>query len=542
MAIDVEQTTQELSPVADRLDRAIRARHTVIAVNTHEEERFLRLLRIVADLQNKVAVVRGRKQKPIFLWSRIRGLRREDPVTHFPDDKPIPETEDPAGVLDEIAKHDSGYFVLCDFAPYLAPYGQEDPVLVRQLRELAITLKGTTATVLIVGPSMPEVPTLEKEIRPIDLPLPEEAELAAILDQRMVALEDAEVTVDVAGDARNQLIGSLLGLTEAEADGAIASAVVAHRALSVEVIPTILDEKAELVRRSGSLTYTPAQPEWSIGGYANLHRLLHQAAVTFKPEAQAFGVEPSKGVLLVGLPGTGKDATKKVASNILGRPLLDLDMGSVMGEGGGILGQAEMSIKRALAIADVVKPVLGVTEFEKGFSGSESSGRTDGGTTSRIMSTVLNWLQEQTGTFVFATANDVRSLPPELIRQGRFGQVVFVDLPSEEDRAAIFAVHLRKRQRDPEAFNLGLMAEMARDFSGAEIEAAVKGGLLDAYMEGTELGTDHVCRRVATTKPLAHIRAREINELREWAATNLAVSATEVTAHGPLTVERNLEL
>jgi SpoVK/Ycf46/Vps4 family AAA+-type ATPase len=233
-----------------------------------------------------------------------------------------------------------------------------------------------------------------------------------------------------------------------------------------------------------------------------------------------------KGILLVGLPGTGKDLTKKIASSILGRPLLDLDFGAVMGEGGGVIGSAAMSIKRALAIATTLKAVLGVSEFEKGVGGLQSSARSDAGETARTIGALLNWMAEQQEVFVFATANDVRQLAPEQIRQGRFSQVVFVDLPTSEDRADIFRVHLAKRGRDPEAFDLEELAEASEGFSGAEIEAAVKGALLDAFMDGLrELSTPDILARVRGIRPTSEVKREEIEELRRWAREHLAIDA-----------------
>src|SRR5581483_1916943 len=198
-----------------------------------------------------------------------------------------------------------------------------------------------------------------------------------------------------------------------------------------------------------------------------------------------------------GLPGCGKDLAKKIAAGIFGRPLLDLDMAAVMGEGGGVIGSAAMSIKRALSIATTLKAVLGLSEFEKGVGGLQSSGRSDGGETARTIGSLLAWMAEQQDVFVFATANDVRQLAPEQIRQGRFSQIVFVDLPTTTDRADIFRVHLARRGRDPGAFDLTAMAEAAEGFSGAEIEAAVKGALLDAFMDGArELTEADVLGRV----------------------------------------------
>jgi SpoVK/Ycf46/Vps4 family AAA+-type ATPase len=226
------------------------------------------------------------------------------------------------------------------------------------------------------------------------------------------------------------------------------------------------------------------------------------------------------------LPGTGKDLTEKIAASLLGRPLLDLDFGAVMGEGGGVIGSAAMSIKRALAIATTLKAVLGLSEFEKGVGGLQSSARSDAGETARTIGVLLNWMQEQQEVFVFATANDVRQLAPEQIRQGRFGQIVFVDLPTLEDRRDIFRVHLAKRQRDPQAFDLDQLAAAADGFSGAEIEAAVKAALLDAFMDGERaLTTDDVLRRVRAIRPTSEVKRDEIEDLRKWARDHLAIDA-----------------
>ena len=276
-------------------------------------------------------------------------------------------------------------------------------------------------------------------------------------------------------------------------------------------------------RRSGSLTYSHPEPVDHLGGDASLRTLLQQAAVTFSPTARAYGVEPSKGVLLVGLPGCGKDLCKKIAAGIFGRPLLDLDMGSVMGEGGGVIGSAAMSIKRALAIATTLKAVLGLSEFEKGVGGLQSSTRAR---RRGLSGALLNWMQEQSDVFVLATANDVTQLAPEQIRQGRFGEIVFVDLPTPEDRRDIFRVHIAKRQRDPQAFDLDELADAADGFSGAEIEAAVKAALLDAFMDGErEVTTADVLRCVRSIRPTSEVKRDGIEELRKWARDHLALDA-----------------
>ncbi|MBI4496634.1 MAG: AAA family ATPase [Chloroflexi bacterium] len=511
-----------LDALVRELDILIRARYPLISVATFEEVRFRRLMTAVAQLERH-------KPKGLYLWSRTQGLRQVAGPGLGPHEgeRLVPDTEDPLSVLDRIAEADRGLYILCDYAPYLAPFGQEEPQLVRRLRELAWQIKTRAVTVLLVGPSFPEIPALEKEIKSIDLPLPDEREVTKLLDVQLDRLaENPDVTLQVDERTREQLAQALLGLTETEIENALAKAAITHRGIVPEAVPLILDEKRAVIRRSGSLSYSHPEPVDHLGGYGSLRTLLQQAAATFSPAARAYGVEPSKGVLLVGLPGCGKDLCKKIAAGIFGRPLLDLDMGAVMGEGGGIIGSAAMSIRRALAIATTLKAVLGLSEFEKGVGGLRSSAQSDAGETARTIGALLNWMAEQQEVFVFATANDVRQLAPEQTRQGRFGQIVFVDLPTPEDRADIFRVHIAKRGRDPLAFELEQLAEAANGFSGAEIEAAVKAGLLDSFMDGArDLTTADILRRVRSIRPTSEVKREEIDELRRWAEEHLAIDA-----------------
>lgn len=515
------------------LDVLIRARYPLIAVNTFEEGRFRRLMGAVAQLERH-------RPKGLYVWSRTQGLRQVAGPTVGTTERAIAATEDPLSVLEHIAEAERGLYVLADFGAYLAPFGQEEPLLVRRLRELAWAIKARPVTVLFVGPRFPELAGLEKEVKGIDLPLPDELEVQRILELQLDRLRDnPDVRLVVGDQTREQLVSALLGLTETEIENALAKAAIAHRGIGPAALGLILDEKRSMIRQSGALTYSHPEPAEHLGGYAHLRTLLREAAVTFTPAARSFGVEPMKGVLLVGLPGTGKDLTKKIAASMLGRPLLDLDFGAVMGEGGGVIGSAAMSVKRALAIATTLKGILGISEFEKAVGGLQSSNRSDGGETARTIAHLLNWMQEQQDVFVMGTANDVRQLAPEQIRQGRFGAVVFVDLPSPADRADIFRVHLAKRRRPPEQFDLAALAEASDGFSGAEIEAAVKGALLDAFMDGgRSVATADVLRRVRSIRPTSEVKREEIEELRRWAREHLAIDAMK---GAPATGERLME-
>ena len=525
--------TSGLDVLVRELDVLIRARYPLIAVSTFEELRFRQLILAVAQSERH-------RTKGLFWWSRTQGLRQLAGPGAGPSERTVPDTDDPLSVLEHIGQAERGLYVLADYAPYLSPFGQEEPQLVRRLRELAWAIKTRPVTVFLVGPSFPEIPALLKEVKEVDLPLPDEGDVARLLTVELDRLADnPDVQLRVDEQMRDQLVQALLGLTETEIENALAKAAISHRGIGPEAIPLILDEKRSVIRQSGALTYSHPEPATNLGGYANLRKLLQEAAVTFTPAARAYGVEPMKGLLLVGLPGTGKDLTKKIASSILGRPLLDLDFGAVMGEGGGVIGSAAMSVKRALAIATTLKGILGISEFEKAVGGLQSSARSDGGETARTIAHLLNWMQEQQDVFVIGTANDVRQLAPEQIRQGRFSQVVFVDLPTPEDRAAIFGVHLTKRGRDSQVFDLEQLAQASDGFSGAEIEAAVKGSLLDAFMDDArEVKTADVVARVRSIRPTSEVKREEIDELRRWAREHLAIDAVKGE---PVAGERKLE-
>jgi len=507
------------------LDVRIRARYPLIAINTYEEDR-------VRDALLDLVFQERHKEKPLYFWSRSIGLQKifdpKEGLLQTPIS--VGDTEDPEGVLGFISEQKTGIFLLCDYAPYISPYGQEDPLLVRRLREIAWKLKSTTATVLFVGPSFPELKTLEKEITQIELELPKESEIDDSIELQLESLRSNGLAIDLTKETQDALLQALLGLSAGEISNVIAKAVISCNGLNRESINVILEEKKNVIRGSGSLTYVHPEPASNLGGYDSLRAILERAAYTFSPRAKARHVEPCKGILLVGLPGCGKDLCKRVASSITNRALLDLDFGSIMGEGGGVIGSSAMSIKRALSIAGTIKGILGISEFEKAVSGMKSSNRTDGGETARTISYLLNWMQDNKDVLVFATANDVRELESEQFRIGRFSYIHFVDLPDEEDRSEIFRVHLKKRELNPEQFDLERLVEKSKDFSGAEIEGAVKDGVLEAFIDGDRLAeTRDILKAVGSISPTAQMMSEKIEEIRKWAKNNIkgAVARSE---------------
>lgn len=499
------------------LDIRIRARYPLIAINTYEEDR-------VREALVHLVFQERHKEKPLYFWSRPSGLQKVvDPKEGLlGSPQTIGDTEDPESLLGFIGEQKTGIFLLCDYAPYISPYGQEDPLLVRRLREIAWKLKSTKATILFVGPNFPDLKTLEKEVTQIDLDLPRESEIEDSIELQFENLRSNGLDISLTKETQDALQQSLLGLTAVEISNVVAKAVISCNGLNQDSINVILEEKKNVIRGSGSLTYVHPEPASNLGGYQSLRAILERAAYTFSPRAKARHVEPCKGILLVGLPGCGKDLCKRVASSITNRALLDLDFGSIMGEGGGVIGSSALSIKRALSIAGTIKGILGISEFEKAVSGMKSSNKTDGGETARTISYLLNWMQDNQDVLVFATANDVRELESEQFRIGRFSYIHFVDLPETEDRKEIFRVHLTKRALDAEHFDLEKLVEKSKDFSGAEIEGAVKDGVLEAFIDGDrQAETRDIIKAAENITPTAQMMSEKIEEIRKWARNNI---------------------
>ena len=234
-----------------------------------------------------------------------------------------------------------------------------------------------------------------------------------------------------------------------------------------------------------------------------------------------------KGIMLLGVPGCGKSLTAKAVAKAWNYPLLRFDIGKVFG---GIVGESENNVRRALDIAKAIAPcVLWIDEIEKGLSGVQSSGQTDGGTTSRVFGTLLTWMQEKTEpVFVIATANNIKELPPELMRKGRFDEVFFVDLPSSEERKKIFEIHIKNRKRSTELFDFDALALATKGFSGSEIEECVKEGLQTAYSEGKDLTNEHIIKAASETVPLSITMGEGLRKLREWAKFRARMASSGV--------------
>lgn len=496
-------TAPAASRFLQQLDLVVRARYPLLYVVTHEETRLEAMLRELARMQGK----------PLFTWSASTGLEA-GPVA---DAAPAQRFPAPAEVLERIRSQEgAGLFLLRDLHRHF-----EDPLVTRRLRDLASGLADTRRTVILCAPVLSLPAELEKDVTVLDLPLPEPDELRASLQSLLQHLHEGKpAAVQIAREDVDAFVRAAQGLTLTEAETAFARAAVSGGALRSDDVAIVLAEKRQAIRKSGILDFHPAETALSdVGGLLRLKDWLRRRGKAIESGAREFGLPMPKGVLLLGAPGCGKSLTAKVVAHTWRLPLLHLDLGRVFS---GLLGSSEENMRRALQVAEGVAPaVLWIDEIEKGLAGgSGRSGENDGGTAQRVFGSLLTWMSEQqAGVFVVATANRIDSLPPELLRRGRFDEVFFVDLPDPFAREEIFRIQLRRRGRDPAKFELAPLVEKCAGFSGAEIEHCVLEGLFAAFDEGRELAVEDLVRAASETTPLSVTCAEEIDRMRSWAAT-----------------------
>lgn len=435
----------------------------------------------------------------------------------------IYNTSEPAQALANMESMTAeAVFVLKDFHRHM-----EDPVVVRRLRDVGQKFATNRRTVIITAPEITVPPELAKLVEYFDLPLPDRERLHEIVKETFTRLSKTytlKLQLDAAGvDA---MAANLRGLTEEEAERAISQALVTRYALCPETITDVLEAKKQLLRHSGMLEFIEASENMAgVGGLENLKHWLAQRRGAWEDAARDFGLEPPKGMIVLGVQGCGKSLCARAVAGEWKLPLVKFDTSAVYDK---YIGETEKRVRKVFQVAEGLAPcVLWIDELEKVFAGSgPDSASADAGVSSRLLGSFLSWMQDRKApVFVAATSNNVTVLPPELIRKGRFDELFFVDLPNQAERAQILAIALAKRKRKPEDFDLEQVSAAAKGYSGAEIDAAVQGGLYAAYSEKKPLSTELLVQALSQTVPLSTTRAEEIAELREWARTR-AVPAT----------------
>ena len=495
------------------LETLVRARYPILYIDSYEEER----------VEQAMAEVAQRRGKNLVCWSITRGLYRfGDSLTKSKRTFSASST-DPVSALDEVIRQvDPIIFLFKDLHPFL-----KDHSVVRKLRELAHHLKSSPKTLVLISPELTIPTEVEKDITPVHFPLPDIQEMGDLLDEIVTDVnEHGQMKLEISETDREKLVKAALGLTLKEAENAFARAVVQHGKLSEDELQLILSEKKRVIQKSGILEYYDASANLDdVGGLDGLKEWIRKRSVAFTEEARRFGLSSPKGLLLLGVQGCGKSLCARAISAVWNLPLLRLDMGRIFSS---LVGSSEENMRKAIATAESVAPaLLWVDEIDKAFAGMQG-GNSDGGTGSRVLGTFLTWLQEkESPVFVIATANNIANLPPELLRKGRLDEIFFVDLPDEFERHEIFKIHLERRQREAQDFDLVELAARADGFSGAEIEQVINSALYDAFDQQAPLHEDHLLHSMSECIPLSTTRKEEIENLRNW-ATKRARRASKI--------------
>ncbi len=493
------------TPLADQLDLLIRSRTPILWIRSLEEERAEALL------ERAAARLGGRL---LLRWDFIAGLRGSAGRDGEASRNPMAALD----VLGSLPRDQGVILLLRDFHRY-----GEDGAICRRLRNLASELRQRPHTLVITAPAWRLPPDLEDCITPLELPLPDGEEIAQLLQG--IANAGGE---PLEPSVLATLASACHGLSEQRVRQLAARALARRGRLGEADLAEVLEEKRQAIARSELLEYCPSEATTAdIGGLEALKHWLEQRHRAFSDEARRYGLPLPRGVLLVGPQGTGKSLTAKAIAHSWGMPLLRLDVGRLFA---GLVGASEARTREMIQRAEAMAPcVLWIDEIDKGFGlgvGGGSDGRSDGGTSQRVLASVLTWMAEKSSAvFVVATANAVERLPAELLRKGRFDEIFLLELPGRQERRAILDLQLRRR-RPSHRIGLEVLVDRTEGFSGAELEQTVIEAMHLAFGEGRELAETDLIAAASQVVPLSRTAREQLEALRVWASSGRARPAS----------------
>jgi len=487
-----------------QIDLMVRARYPLIYIVSPEEEPIEELLEQVACQMTPARSVK--------YWDIVRGWydTGNDKGNIIPCLQRIGQTYSKEGIL----------FVLKDVHPFLeTPVTTNNLPIVRELRNLARELCRSRSVIILLNYALVLPPELQQETTVVYFPLPRGQEIDDLIRQTV-----APDKLRVSGLGWEQLIKACQGLSRTRIRRVLARSLAAKQQIDETDIDEILTEKQQAIRQTQFLEfYSGKESLKNVGGLANLKQWVRARRDAFTEEARQYGIPNPKGLLLVGIQGTGKSLSAKTIAYEWRLPLLRLDVGRLFGS---YIGESEGRVRQMIELAEAVAPcILWIDEIDKGFGDMNNGLDSDSGTSRRVFATLLTWMQEkQSAVFIVATANNVRSLPAELLRKGRFDEIFFLSLPTEQERQEIFRVHLQRlRPNRLREFDLALLAKKTANFSGAEIEQVILDAMHLAFGRGTigarqDFTTRDLLQAIEETSPLARIAADQITMLKGWAA------------------------
>ncbi len=476
----------------------IRARYPLIYIPTAEEERVeISIAQVGQQLENR----------PIYTWDFVDGYQGNPNDQGFGKRNPLQALE----FIDKLSPINPGIFVLRDYHRFL-----EDVSVARKLRNLARKFKGEPKNIVMIAPQVLIPSDLSEIITVLEFPLPSSQELKGEIDRLLQATNQTLGTKII-----DELVRASQGLSLERVRRVCGRAIATHGSIQESDVELILEEKRQSIRQTQLLDFYPAQAQMTdIGGLDNLKEWLVRRGSGFSEKARQYGLPHPRGLLLVGIQGTGKSLTAKAIAHHWHLPLLRLDVGRLFA---GLVGESEARTRQMIQLAEALSPcVLWIDEIDKAFGGIEGKG--DAGTASRVFGTMITWLAEKASpVFVVATANNIQSLPPEILRKGRFDEIFFVGLPSQPERRAIFTVHLGKlRPHNIAQYDLDRLAYETPDFSGAEIEQILVEAMHIGFSQSRDFTTDDILEAASQTIPLAVTAQEQIAFLQEWASSGKA--------------------
>ncbi|WP_017654142.1 AAA family ATPase [Fortiea contorta] len=485
----------------------IRARYPLIYIPTFEEERVEAAIKEEAINQGNRAV---------YTWDFVDGYQGNPNDAGFGRRNPLQALE----FIEKLPATSAAVLILRDYHRFL-----DDVAISRKLRNLSRLLKSQPKNIILLSPKMAIPDDLSEVLTVVEFPLPAAAEIKTEVERLLQATGNS-----LSGRVLDDLVRSCQGLSMERIRRVLARAIATHGELQPEDVDLVLAEKRQTIRQTQILDFYPAIEQISdIGGLDNLKDWLVRRGGSFTEKARQYGLPHPRGLMLVGIQGTGKSLTAKAIAHHWHLPLLRLDVGRLFG---GLVGESESRTRQMIQVAEALAPcVLWIDEIDKAFSGLGSKG--DAGTASRVFGTFITWLAEKTSpVFVVATANDIQALPPEMLRKGRFDEIFFVGLPTQEERKAIFSVHLsRLRPHNLKSYELDRLAYETPDFSGAEIEQTLIEAMHIGFSQNRDFTNDDILAAASQIIPLARTAGEQIQQLQEWAAAGRARLASK---HSPL--------
>ncbi|MEM8809460.1 MAG: AAA family ATPase [Cyanobacteria bacterium P01_G01_bin.38] len=489
----------------DELGLLLRARYPVIYVPTQEEERAEAAIAASAQQNGN---------RNVYVWDFVEGYQGNPNDVGFGRRNPLQALE----FIEKLPGSAAAICVLRDFHRFL-----DDVAVARKLRNLSRLLKAQPKNIILLSPQLTIPDELSEVITILEFPLPTVADIRSDVETLLGNL-GSRLPERVLGE----LVRSCQGLSAERIRRVLARGIAAHGEFRDEDIDLILEEKRQTIRQTQILDFYPANEKISdIGGLDNLKDWLLKRGGAFSEQARQYGLPHPRGLLLVGIQGTGKSLTAKAIAHHWHLPLLRLDVGRLFG---GLVGESESRTRQMIQLAEALAPcILWIDEIDKAFAGAD--GRGDAGTASRVFGTFITWMSEKTSpVFVVATANNIRALPPEMLRRGRFDEIFFVGLPSQDERKSIFNVHLsRLRPSNLSQYDLERLAYETPDFSGAEIEQTIVEAMHIGFSQNRDFTTDDILEAASQLVPLARTAQDQIEALQAWAAAGRARLASRQT-------------